>query len=96
MPLELELSSAELEDNSSSMLEDKGIYSLELPGISTMLELELERSGSSGGFLSALELEGSSWSAQKTSSKLSLPSLHPKKTNANRAIANKNKRIKII
>jgi hypothetical protein len=97
IPLELELSSAELEYNSSFMLEDEGMYSLELLGISTMLKLELESSGSSGGgLLSMLELEGSSLSAQKTSSKLSLPSLHPEKTTTTKAIANKNKRISII
>jgi hypothetical protein len=94
LELELGTSSEELEGSSSSLEEDKGTYSLELLGIATiMLELELEGFGSSG-ILSLLELD-SSWSPQKTSNKLSFPSLHPK-TATTKARANKNKRILAI
>jgi len=61
-----------------------------LATIMIMLELDLGWSW----ILSLLELD-SSLSPQKTSNKLSLPSLHPK-TASTKATANKNKRISII
>jgi hypothetical protein len=91
LELELGISSEEL-GGSTSALEDEGTSLLELLGVATMIELELETC--SYDILSLLELD-SSWSAQKTSSKLSLPSLHPK-TASTKSIANKNKRILTI
>ena len=93
--LELELcSSEELEGGNSSAVEDEdAMYMLELLGFGAALELglKLELGGLGSGGI-PLELE-SSWSPQKTSNKLSLPSLHPK-TAITKATATKNKRIK--
>jgi len=96
-PLELELRSGAL-----SLEDDDGISSLEL--LIMMLELlitlellnfaTLELNFGSSCHLSLLELD-SSLSPQKTSNKLSLPSLHPK-TASERATANKKKRILAI
>jgi hypothetical protein len=89
-PLELELCSSEELEGNSSAVEDEGVYTLELPGFGALLELKLGLEGLGSGGI-PLELD-SSWSPQKTSNKLSLPSLHPE-TAITKATATKNKRI---
>jgi hypothetical protein len=92
--LELEISSSELllEGSSCELEEEGGTYMLELMGIGARLELEMGvEDFTSQISLSLLELD-SSWSAQKTSKKLSLPSLQPKTASA-KAMVNKNMRI---
>jgi hypothetical protein len=92
--------SLEDDGSGSSIDEDIGISSLELLialVLLIMLELliiaMLELDFGSSRYL--LELEGSSLSPQKTSNKLSLPSLQPKTAIAKTA-ANKNTRILAI